>query len=414
MVLDNGVVVVSQHYPHACGVSIGVWVRVGSCHEPLKQGGISHFIEHMVFKGTEKRSALDLVTELESVGGELNAFTDKEWTCYHALVLRENLPLAVDILSDLVINPTFPRVEVEREKKVLLQEMAMVEEAPDEWVTDELLKSVWKGEPLGPSVIGTKKSVKGTSRADLLKFFRQHYRPENIVVSVAGNFDFNQLKESCEKYFVFPSKQKTIPLAAPTSVYKPKRKHIGAKTEQTHLLIAFEGLGFRSEDRFAVLLLSYYLGGGMSSRLFQEVREKAGLAYAVDCDPLPFTDTGLFCVYAGLTAKTLSKCLGIVGRELQTTVDKGVPEKDLERIKNQVCGGLLLGSEDMESRQESLGRNEIVFGNHIPISETAAAIRNVDPGLVHEVAKRIIRPERESVFTLGPSVPKKKRLSLFQ
>ena len=412
-VLDNGVTLVAERHEWVRAVSAGVWIKAGSCSESSSQGGISHFIEHMVFKGTEKRTPLEIATLLEVVGGDLNAFTDKEWTCYHATVLHEHLGLSLDVLSDLVINPTFPRNQIEREKKVLLQELSMVEEAPDEWVCDELLKGVWKGEPLGPPVIGTKKSIKEMTRGQLLKYYREFYRPENTVISVAGSFEFDELREHCERLFVYKGSQKTMPLKAMPSRYKPKRKHILGNTEQTHLMIAFEGVGFRDPSRLALLVLSYYLGGGMSSRLFQEVREKSGLAYTIDCDCLPFLDTGLFSVYVAVATKSLPKCLEVVGKELNRLLKSGITERELAKVQSQLRGALLLASDEMEGRQESIGRNEIVFGRYFSVAEVVDEITSVTVDQINEVARRVITPEKESIYTLGPTKPRKKKLSIF-
>ena len=401
-VLDNGLTLVSERHPFMRSVSIGVWVRVGSTWESVALNGISHFIEHMVFKGTQTRTPLQIATCLESVGGDLNAFTDREFTCYHASVLPEHLERAVDILSDLVLHPTFSPKELDRERKVLLQELSMSEENPEEWISDQFFKTVYRDEPLGQPVIGTKKNIQKISRTQLVRFFEEHYRPDNMVVSVAGNVNAERVKDLCEKFFVFPSSQRTLPLKRPISKYRPRKKSIAApSTEQLHLMLGFPGVGFKDSRRFEALLTSFFLGGGMSSRLFQEVREIAALAYSVDCECVPFTDTGLVLVYVGMSSRSLKPCLEIISRELKKLAEVPLRNEDLDMVKGQLTGAILLSSDHMEVRQESLGRNELVFGRYISVEEVIEEIRNVTPERVQKFAADTFQSGNESVVVLS-------------
>ncbi len=412
-VLENGVTVVAERHPHVRSVSIGAWVRVGSAMESAENSGISHFIEHMVFKGTEKRSPLEIATVLESLGGDLNAFTDRELTCFHATALSEHLDNALDVLSDLMLRPTFARAQIERERKVLLQELSMVEDSPDEWISDVFFQTVWKDQPLGRPIIGSRKNIQNISRAQLVSYFQNHYRPENIVISVAGKVDFSELVEKCEKYFAFPAKQKVLPLQVPQSKYKGRSKAVSMDSEQLHLLLGFEGLGFKDPFRFDALILSFFLGGGMSSRLFQEIREVAALAYSVDCECVPFGETGVFTFYVGMAPRSLKQCMGILSREIHRLRDIPLTTREIEAVKGQLKGTILMSSDQVDVRQESLGRNELVFGRYIPVEEVIAEIDRVNPERIQSLAQRLFVPEKQSVVTLGPVKFKGSKPSIF-
>ncbi len=402
VVLDNGLTIVLESHPFVRSVCIGVWVKVGSTWEPPPLNGISHFIEHMVFKGTEKRTPLQIATSLESVGGDLNAFTDREFTCYHATVLPQDLERAVDVLSDLVLHPTFPTKELERERKVLLQELSMCEDAPEDYIADQYFSTVFKKEPLGQTVIGTKKNIQKFSRSQIYKYFQEHYRPDNMVVSVAGNVDAAQLKELCEKYFVFPNSQRTLPIKRAPSVYRARKRMIETPhNEQTHLMLGYPGVGFRDGKRFDALLASFFLGGGMSSRLFQEVREIAALAYTVDCECVPFSDTGVILIYVAMSQRSLKPCLEILSRELTRLVETPLRPEDLSTVKGQLTGTILLSSDQMEVRQESLGRNELVFGRYIPVEEVIKEVQAVTAERVQAFAQQAFTSAGESAVILS-------------
>lgn len=412
-VLDNGVTIVAERHPHVRSVSIGAWVKLGSALETKANNGISHFIEHMVFKGTETRTPLEIATVLESLGGDLNAFTDRELTCFHATALSEHVDQALDVLSDLLLRPTFARAQLDRERKVVLQEMAMVEDSPEEWIGDLFFETIWKDQPLGRPVIGTRKNIQTMTRAQILKFFHGHYRPENIVISVAGNIEWDSLVEKCRKYFTFPSAQKMLPLERSPSKFKRGFKSVVTEAEQMHLLMGFEGVGFRDPYRFDALILSFFLGGGMSSKLFQEIRENAGLAYSVECECVPFTDTGVFTFYVGMAPKSLKQCMKILSKEIHSLRETLLTVDQLKVVKGQLKGTILMSSDQVEVRQESLGRNELVFGRYISVEEIIAEIERVSPARIRELARRVFVPEREAVVVLAPSKIKGARPSLF-
>jgi predicted Zn-dependent peptidase len=367
----------------------------------------------MVFKGTQTRSPLEIATALESLGGDLNAFTDREFTCFHAMVLHEHVPQALDVLSDLILRPTFPKDQLERERKVLLQELSMVEESPDDWIGDLFFQTVWKDQPLGRTVIGSRRTIRTITRNQLQSYFHKYYRPENIVVSVAGNIRFDEVAELCEKAFAFPSGRKA-PVGAPkASVFRGRKKAVALDSEQVHLLLGFEGIGFRSPLRFDALILSFFLGGGMSSRLFQEIREVAALAYSVDCECVPFTDSGVFTIYVALAPRSVSSCLSILSREILRLKEEPLTNRELDFVKGQLKGTILLSSDQMEVRQESLGRNEIVFGRHVSVDEVIGEIDRVSSESVQRLAREVFVPEREGAVALGGAKLSPKKLSIF-
>ncbi|NBX75567.1 MAG: insulinase family protein [Proteobacteria bacterium] len=413
-VLSHGVTLVAESHPYVRSVSVGVWVRVGSVNESPTLNGVSHFIEHLAFKGTKTRAPQQIATVLEGLGGDLNAFTEREVTCFHATVLNEHIDIALDVLSDLVVNPTFPKSEVERERKVLLQELSMVEESPEDSIYDSLFRQVWKGESLGQPIIGSRKTIQGLSRSMVERFFEDHYQPTNIVVAVAGGIEFEPLKERCEHYFRFNKPQQKLTLKRHPVRYHQRHWFQKNTSDQLHCLVGFEGVGVRDPKRYAYLLLSFVLGGGMGSRLFQEIREKAALAYSVDCDFLPFAETGIFTVYTGMSSRSLGKSLEILSAEFEKLRENDLPTEELDRVKGQLKGMILLSADQMEARQEALARNEILFGRAIPVEEVLASIDAVTQDDLRQAAKELFVPEKESLVVLSKNKPKLKKLSVFQ
>lgn len=403
----------AENHAHARSVAIGVWVKLGSSYESREENGASHFIEHMVFKGTKRRRADEIATVLEARGGDLNAFTDREYTCFHATVLQEDVELAIDVLSDLVSEPLFDKKQFDREKRVLLQELAMIEDSPDEWAFDVFAGMIWRGEPLGQPVIGTRKTIGKMKVGKLEQFFQDHYGPENMVVSVAGAIDFEALKALVGKSFSGTGeKQKVIPSKRLPSRYRATRKCEQADIEQQHVLLGYQGVELTHPSRYDAVVLSVYLGGGMGSRLFQEVRENAALAYSVDAELLPYSDSGVLVIYAGMESKSVRKYLEIVAAEIEKVKLNEIPIEHLDRVKGQIRGSILLASELMDSRQESLGRNELVFGRYVSIEEIIKAIEMVDPVRVKKVANQIFQRKAESILCLGRSRLKPKQLEV--
>lgn len=413
-VLSPGVTLVAECHPYVRSVSVGVWVRVGSVNESPNLNGVSHFIEHLAFKGTKSRTPHQIATVLEGLGGDLNAFTEREVTCFHATVLNEHIDIALDVLSDLVVNPTFPKSELERERKVLLQELSMVEESPEDSIYDSLFRQVWKGESLGQPIIGSRKTIQGLSRSMVEKFFEDHYQPTNIVVAVAGGVEFEPLRERCEHYFRFNRPQQKLNFKRRPVRYHQRHWFQKNTSDQLHCLLGFEGVGVRDPKRYAYLLLSFVLGGGMGSRLFQEIREKAALAYSVDCDFLPFAETGIFTIYAGMSSRSLGKSLEIFSNEFEKLRENDLPMEEMDRVKGQLKGMILLSADQMEARQEALARNEILFGRAVPVEEVLASIDSVTQDDLRQAAKELFSPQKESLIVLSKNKPKLKKLSVFQ
>ncbi len=400
--LDNGLTVVAERHPSVRSLCAAVWVNVGSAGDPPAHAGISHFIEHMIFKGTKRRSPLEIAVSLESRGGELNAFTDREMTCYHAFSLAEDLPLVLDLLSDMCLSPTFPVDQLEKERHVLLQELAQIEDSPEETLGDTFFEMIWGNHPMARPIIGSRQSIKGIQTKDLWAHYQKYYRPENLVLSIAGRFEFDRLFSDVEKWFSTPSTAPRKKAAKPRALrFHPEKKKKKFDSDQAHFMLGFEAVGFKSPARFDGLILSFFLGGGMSSRLFQEVREKAGLAYTIDCDYIPYADTGVFTIHSSLHPKSVQKCSDIIKTELQRLMEIPLSEAQLEVVKGQLRGTILLGADQMEVRQESIGRNEMVFGRYISVEEVLGEIESVTPERIQAFARHTFTKKKEAILLLG-------------
>ncbi|MFM8270233.1 MAG: M16 family metallopeptidase, partial [Pseudomonadota bacterium] len=300
------------------------------------------------------------------------------------------------------------------ERKVLLQELSMVEESPEDAIYDSLFRQVWKAESLGQPIIGSRKTIQSLSRSMVERFFEDHYQPTNIVVAVAGGIEFEPLRERCEHYFRFNKPQQKLNLKRQPVRYHQRHWFQKNTSDQLHCLVGFEGVGVRDPKRYAYLLLSFVLGGGMGSRLFQEIREKAALAYSVDCDFLPFTETGIFTIYAGMSSRSLGKSLEILTSEFEKLRENDLSMEELDRVKGQLKGMILLSADQMEARQEALARNEILFGRAVPVEEVLASIDSVTQEELRQAAKELFSPEKESLVVLSKNKPKLKKLSVFQ
>lgn len=400
-VLDNGVRILSEEIPHVRSISTGIWVNVGSRDEQDSDSGISHFMEHMMFKGTEKRTPKEIAEELDAVGGHLNAFTTKEYTCYHTRVLDDHFKLAVDLLSDMIFNSKFDQQDIEREKNVILEEIKMYEDAPDELVHDIFSNTIWKGHPLGRSIIGTEETVKSIGRADLIKYYQQHYIPANIVIAVAGNIKHQQVVDTLAPIFgsLKPAEQgrKTTP---PQGVSSLACNNKG--TEQVHMIIGAPGYQLEHKDIYAVQVMNTVLGGGLSSRLFQEIREQRGLVYSVYSFHSSYHDAGLFAIYAGLSKQNVNQAMELIFKEVQDISKKGITAAELTRVKDQMKGNLLLSLENVNSRMSRLGRSELYLGKVKTPEEVVACICKVDNDDIKRVAADIFKSEKFTMAAIGP------------
>ena len=383
-VLDNGVRIISENIPHSYSVSIGIWVDSGSRHEKRESNGVAHFIEHLLFKGTKKRSALDISREIDSVGGILNAFTGREFVCYYAKVLDAFLPKAVDVLSDIFLNSVFNPEDIEKERKVILQEISMLEDTPDDYIHDIFSQNLWRGHPLGMPIIGNVESVGSLSRDFIVDYRNGKYRAEDIIIAAAGKVDhkllLRMLKKICERIPANSGKK-----ASRRPIYKKSIAVVEKDLEQVHLCLGLKALAQDNEHRYEAHIMNTILGGSMSSRLFQEVREKKGLAYSIYSYMAAHSDTGSLAVYAGTSHESLEEVIDLTLREFRRLKTKTVSKIELDSAKEQLKGNILLSLESSDNRMSKLAKNEIYFGRHQPLQEitegfdrvTAKSLRNL-------------------------------------
>ena len=388
-VLSNGIRVLSEKVPGSRAVSIGVWVTAGSRDEPHELSGISHFIEHMIFKGTENRTALDIAKTFDRLGGFSNAFTSKETTCFHAKVLDTHLDIIMDLLSDIFLNSVFDSTEVERERQVILQEISMVEDSPDELVHELFNASFWKGNPVERSILGRPDTVALISSDTLKSHIKRFYTGHKVLVSASGNIDHDDLCNRVDKLFSCLGNGNHLPKRTPPCpnfdlFYK------GKDLEQTHILLGLPGPSSTDPDRYKILLLNVILGGSMSSRLFQEVREKRGLAYAVYSFVSSLHDSGLLGVYAGVAPENTRKAISIIKQEMEKMASDTVEDAEIQAAKDNVKGGLLLSSENTDARMSRIARNEIDLGKYISYQDVVDEIESVTSEDIKRCASRLL------------------------
>jgi predicted Zn-dependent peptidase len=401
-VLPSGLTVIGEHVDSVRSVSIGVWVRVGARHEAPGEAGMSHFLEHMVFKGTHARDAYELALSLESVGGHLDAFTGREVTCFDARALDEHLDLAVEVLADLVLNPKLDPRDVEKEKKVILDEIHTYEDTPDERIHDLFADVVWAGHPLGNRILGTRESVQAFSREDVARYHQRRYGTSNLLIAIAGSFDWDRFLN--EVSVRFGSVAPGVP-PEPNGVEPNGRDvvHHVKDLAQQYLCIGTRGLPSLHEDRHALVVLSTLLGGGMSSRLFQRVREQEGLAYSVYTYADFYRDAGIFCAGMNVQPEHGRRAVALTLEEFERVIREGVPESELESVKAQLRGNLLLGLESTSNRMHRIARNQLYEGRFVPLDELLARVDQVRSEDVQRIATELIPRDRLSLVALGPS-----------
>ena len=432
----NGLTLVTERVPEMRSLSMGIWVRVGTRHERPREAGMSHFLEHMLFKGTETRTAHDIAREVDRVGGEFNAYTTREYTCFHLLLLDRDFDLGLEILGDILLHSTFNTVEMERERKVILQEIAMVDEAPEELAQDLFFECVYGRQGLGKSILGSESSIRRISRAELIRFFRRHYSPDQIVLAVAGNVSHATIRkrvrrlgrgqwgrktparrlpaQAVPKGGVFASRSGRRDRAALGGPTRPGARFQGRapqfrkgfwwitkRTEQAHIVWGVEGPRHDSRDRIATYLLNTHLGGGMSSLLFQEIREKHGLAYTVYSSLSPFVDSGLFSVYAATSPARVATCLKLIEECLERMSRELLSDEQLDELKDSVKGGILLSDDSMEARMSSIGRSEVFGERHVGVEDLCAQIDRVTPKDIRRIARRLLSKGR-GILVVGP------------
>lgn len=387
--LKNGLRVVMEKIPTYRSVSFGIWVKTGSRHESPEVNGISHFIEHMLFKGTERFDARQIAETFDSIGGNVNAFTSKEYTCFYAKVLDEHLPIAVDILADMFFRSQFDEEELRKEKNVILEEISMYEDTPDDLVHDLITEAAYGSHPLAYPILGTEKRLQGMNSSDLRSYMNKHYTIDNMVISVVGNIDDN-LIDLLETHFGEFSTRGAVDSLEPPD-FLGELKYYRKKTEQNHICMSFPGCSITDERQYAMVLLNNALGGGMSSRLFQEIREKRGLAYSVYSYHSSHADSGLFTVYAGTAPKQTKEVLDLTKEILFDLSKNGLTNDELSKGKEQLKGGLILGLESTGSQMNRLGKNELMLGKHYTLDDMIARIEAVSMDDVDYVIRQMFQ-----------------------
>ena len=401
-VLPNGLVVVTETMNHVRSVSIGVWVRNGSRREATEQNGLAHFMEHMVFKGTERRSAEAIAREMDSVGGMLDAFTSKEQICFNAKVLDQNLPIAFDVIADLVLRPRFDSEDVAKERQVVLEEIKMDLDNPEYLLHEIFTRGFWPEHPLGRPILGTPETVKQFSREALQTRFREWFAPDHLVITAAGNVTHQQVMDLIQREFGDLRSNDVLEDHTPPRADAPLHVERKKELEQVHLCVGVPSLPIAHERRFGIAVLNNLLGGGMSSRLFQNIREKRGLAYAVFSEITPYSDAGMLTVYAGTAKETVGQVLDLTIAEFRSMKESPVTDEELRRAKNHLKGSLMLSLESTSSRMSNLARQELYFGKFYSLDEILASIEGVTREDVQALAHEFFRSEQISATVLGP------------
>jgi len=406
--LSNGIRVVAEPIPTVQSLTVSLWIRAGSRDELPHQHGIAHFLEHMLFKGTQARSATQIAQEIEGRGGILNASTGKELTFYYARMLAEHMPIAVEVLSDLFLNARLDPQDIELEKGVVLEEMRMIEDTPDEILHDCATEVHWGAHPLARRIIGTPETVSAFTREAILAFTRAHYRPERVVVAAAGNLDPDALFREVDRWLGSwrPDSDTAPPIAQPPPTRDPNapsRLLEPREIEQTHFALVMDGVSFFDERRYAQAVLNTLLGGSMFSRLWQEVREKRGLAYEIGSYALPMSDGGLFVIYGGVAPSAFEQAVQVIEAELETLLTTPPDEAEVESARNLLKGNRVLALESTQSRAELIGSETLMRGAVTPMEEIIAQIDAVTPERLHALAQQLFAPERRTLVALTPA-----------
>jgi len=400
-VLPNGLIVLTERMDHLRSVAMGVWIKSGSRCEAAEINGISHFVEHMLFKGTRSRSAQHIAREMDSIGGNLDAFTGKETICFNVKSLADHVPIALDVLADLVLNPVFASLEIERERGVILEEIKIDEDNPDVLVHELFTQNFWKDHPLGKPILGTTTTVGKLDQEKLFDYHTGRFRGGNMVFSAAGCLDHDQFVEAVsQKFTALPAGEAVQEMQTPQAsarILLQNKKSL----EQVQLCLGVPAPPITDDNRYATLILNTVLGGGKSSRLFQTIREERGMAYTIYSDLSPYTDTGSLCVYAGTSAGKALEVVDLVMAEFRSLKETPLSDEELTRAKDQLKGNILMGLESSNSRMANLARQEMYFHNFMTVEEVIARISAVDAPQVQAMAQRLFDPDRIAITLLG-------------
>ena len=376
-VMPNGLTIVSEHIPSVKSVTAGIWVKSGARHETKQQAGVTHFLEHMLFKGTKNRTAFEIAQSMESVGGYLNAFTSTEYTCYYARCLDTELCTALDVLSDMVMHPIFLKEEIEKEKKVVIEEMKMYRDSPDDFLFEEFTSHLFKDHPLGRPILGYEETVSAFTDDDLFQYMRDRYAPENLILAVAGNVDHDTVLRYCQSLLTTEDRKLVEPLDQELSPLDTKPLSLTKSIEQTHYIWGRRGLHFDDDQKYVLLLTNTLLGGGMSSRLHQNIREKYGYCYSVQTFNQSFLETGIWGVYVGTDKDYVEHVHELVVEQLNLLASHELAYKELSEAKAQLKGKLLLSQENTSNRMMRLAKSEIYYKRHVDLDELVEHIDSV-------------------------------------
>lgn len=400
-VLPNGMRVLTEELPHLHSVATGVWVGVGAAHEPAYLGGISHYLEHMLFKGTQKRNARELAEALESVGGQMNAFTSREYTCYYTKTIDEDFNLSLDILSDMYLYSLLDEAEFEREKQVILEEISMYEDSPDDVVQDLFTSTLWQGHNYGRPIIGSRETVSNLQARDLINYRQSSYCPSKTVLAVAGNVRREDVLEKVDKYFLFPACQGRV------ADYQEPQSHSARKftykdIEQTHICFGLPAVKESDEDFYTANVLNMALGGGVSSRLFQEAREKRGFCYSIYSYLTAYSKGGSLTAYASTNPRKVPELVKVIWEQMADIRSKGLAEEELSRAKQQLKGSLLLGMENSSNVMSRMGRMETSLGKLLSVEDVVDKVMQVSNEDILSVAARLFQGDKLVLSMVGP------------
>jgi predicted Zn-dependent peptidase len=400
--LNNGLRVITENIDSVRSLSVGIWIKTGSRDETDRQAGITHFLEHMLFKGTEKRNSFQIAQTMEAVGGFMNAFTSSEYTCYYVRCLDTELEKALDVLSDMVLHSTLPETEIEKEKKVVIEEMKMYRDSPDDYVFEQFNGLIFEGHPLGRPIIGYENTVNSFTRQNLLEYLKNRYHPSNIVISVAGNAGHQQVLDLVNGFFPDTELPFKDLITLPLNSYEKKRKEISKPIEQTHLIIGRRALSTNHKERYKLLIANTILGSGMSSRLHQNIREKYGYCYSIQSFNQAYKDTGLFGVYVGTDKDYVTHVEELVYNELEKLSEENIGDQELAEAKTQLKGKLLLAQESMSNRMTRLAKSELYFDRYISLDELVQHIDAVTSDEIRTFAETFFLKDEFTETVLLP------------
>lgn len=399
--LENGVSIVMEQISSVRSVALGIFIRNGSINETSKSNGISHFIEHMLFKGTNKRTSKDIAEEMDNIGGQLNAFTAKEYTCYYARVLDTHIDTAIDVLTDMIFNSKFDSIDIEKESKVILEEINMYEDSPDDIVFTKLQKEIWQNSPLAHNVLGTKENVSSFKRQDFIEYMNNKYVGENIVVAIAGSFDKEKILEVIKQKMSSMPKGKANLEADKHYIYTPSRTKVYKDIEQLHLAIVFDGISIKDKYNYSMSLLNAIIGGGMSSILFQKVREEHGIAYSIYSYNNSYVNNGLFNIYVALNKSQLDKTVNIIYKEIANLKNNKITNQQIEKTKEQLKSNYIMGLESTSNRMSSIGRSKVLVNKIKTPDEIIQEVDLIKKEDIDYLIDKVFNMDKMSISLVG-------------